>query len=212
MSELRIFRPTARTDGYQAPNLFPEFHSRGANHRREYVAECLVEMCRAKTLFLTDVINQPTQIADMAGQVILGHEYISARQHQGRRVPEAIATHRVRLRSLIPGKGITWCRDMVPGELIVKRGSINDDGHPARYRIEEEWAGYKEDVADLLLADAWIALRANGKYCRPAKTQSRQQKEWWFEEVRPEPPAEQAEPPKQQEKRGKAQGTFAPAV
>lgn len=205
----KIVRPLGRSDTYSVPELFPQIHRYVGPRRRQYVEETMVELAKAGTLCVTDLMNQAQPVADLAGQVILGQEIIDHKQKLGKRVPRELSTYQVRVRSL-NGETVKWCRDMVPGAPIQKGRAEYYDGQDkplAAYRVMEEWVDTEQCDVMLDLPDAWLCLRQTGKFCRRCPREARQAKEWKCEEVRPEPKGEEPAKPE----RGK-RGAFAPAV
>jgi len=205
----KIVRPSGRTDGYEAPNLFPEFHKFGASHRRRaYVETRLVQMARENSLYLTDVLNQSQPIWTMAGMVILGQAVEENKLVTGKRVESELRNYQVHVKSLCSDT-VKWCRDMVPGEPIIKGRATLADGNDmplSNFRVIEEWVDTEQTDVKLELPDAWMCLRQYGKHCRPAKRPGLQEKYWLYEEVRPEG---KVEIPEDEPKRKKT--TFAEA-
>jgi hypothetical protein len=219
-SEFKVAKANTRSDRYEAPDLFPQFYRYGGDGRREYLSRELVKMARDGTLFLTDILNQAKPIPDTAGQIILGHAIENHHFMAGKRIPPELLDYRVRIKSR-NGLSIRWCRDMVKGEEISGRhpgvggfrpGDAGSPDVPVTYhRVAEEWVDTEQQDVTLRLQDAWIALKANGAFCRPAKRASVQAKQWWFEEVRPTPTATPAPPPAEPATPSKRRGGFAEA-
>lgn len=185
---LRIVRPSGQPDGYEVPNLAPEFFRKGPANQRIYLEKILEEQAEAKTLYLTDWLNQAEAIWTMAGMIILGQAIEEHKFVAGKPVPKALSRYDVHVRS-INGENIRWCRDMVPGRPIKKGAAQLMDGNEMpkqAFRVEEEWV--EADSPDVMLdvKDAWMCLRQYGKHCRPAASANLRARYWKYEEVRPE--------------------------
>jgi hypothetical protein len=184
--------------GYQVRDLFPGFtQKQDQMEQRRYVETVLVRLAKEKDLSITELMNQELQaVADMAGQVILGHiqDPDTGGMREGAPVPMEVREYRVMVRSIEYEQSFQEPQKK-PTFKMTKRSIRWQDGvRWAGYRVrgrarlphsEDNIIDTRLEEKELMLQDAWRCLRQGGRYCRRVSGQRLQRRMWYYEEVLP---------------------------
>lgn len=173
-------------ENYKAPRLFERFVAiRDDEKRWQYLRDELVAMARNGGLYLTDILNQDSEVSDACGDVLYNRVMLgrtSHKQHYYTAVlPSELTARCIRVKSL-NGSTISWCQDMVGGAPI-SRGRASSEG--AR-RVESQRVETNQKDVMLTPQEAWLCLKESGKFVVRAKRADHQGRVWKCEEVRPE--------------------------
>lgn len=176
----------------EVPELFPGFDSKDTFERQEYLQRRLVQLAQEKKLSIVHLMNQPTHIADAAGDIILGYwiDPETNTQTRGEAVPPELEDYRVKIRS------IEYDKDKGDGTFVKHKRTIRYvDGHRRAGFVQRGRArGPKSEPvevdtgkmeADLSLKAAWKVLRQGGRWCNHRISKRQQDRYWYYEEVPP---------------------------
>lgn len=170
----------------KTPKMFHEFRDfRKHRDRRNYVSRVLESLAQEGSLYLTDALNQPEDVAAYVRMVCNGHDIDANRMCvQGQRVPSAIANFKVKLKA-INGHKLQWKH----GEQYQDRDNyvVSGEAHTTVDFIEPviyDFGDAKE--VEVTPAEAISALMQCGENVRRCRNTRIQKEFWHLTEVRPE--------------------------
>ena len=171
-----------RVEKRKTPKLFVDFENvQIMNERRKYVEDEMVEMCRAGTLCLTDLMQQGLPLIDLIAQVIWGNAIVDGNSVSGLPVPREIENWRVTI-ECIPDRAdtIKWKRGTRVADYVDWRGHGTSR---RRTVMEDDIVDLECTRAEMNLKDAWQLMRRAGENCAPVRSVRRQESVWQYREV-----------------------------
>jgi hypothetical protein len=194
LGEGEIRASTYSPDYVKADDLFPLLSQhQGEMECRQYVEDEMIKLAKADKLSVTELHQQSTRAARLAGMIILGQhinpESMLMELHP-ERVPATLRNYRIKVKST-GDRTIEWKRGMEPKRTVQNRAGMvhMHEGVYMRSKLKE---------AVVPLVTGWTILHQAGKYCVPGATLSAQAGRWHYEEVPRDQwsPASMPEPPK----------------
>lgn len=167
-------------------NLFELTGRERDDEHRRVIEERLIELAHSSSISVTELINQPPNVAETVGNILLGQAYRDNKMETGIRVPRELVNYRIKLRPINGHSTIRWKTGKTEGPPIY-RGAFSVTQMVDTYdEVQPDASG----VAELSLPEAWVAMRQAGKNCRPVRRTDMQSRMWRFEEVTDQPVGE----------------------
>ena len=104
---IKIFGNNDGVESYNAPAMFEQALKRGPHEMDaayKDIQKELVQLAKDKKLYLTDILNQPTNVWQMVGNIILGQRIENNAMRTDVPVPDVLKKYTVKIKKIIDGE------------------------------------------------------------------------------------------------------------